>query len=360
MWGRRILSLVIGCSLGLMLCEILARIVFPAPPYPFREPSLVYVRDPQVSYFHQPNQVGWIDDGQATINSLGLRGAEPARPKPASIFRILVMGDSLTFGWGVNDDETFCQQLQSSLIDGLPARRVEVVNAGVSGYATNQEAALLERLAPELQPDLILLGFYWNDLLMSGTNTSNGAAEDVSTLESFAATRGDGTLRMVPTEPWWKRELRHSRAAFVAGRGLTRLFGAGEWGASYTGLEAKLLEGRQTPEIDRRWLRVEQELGKMSEVAKQQKCQFGVIVLPSRQQVGGDYPAAQIQSKISEIAQRIDYFVIDPLPKLREHRSQVDKLYIAYDRHHPTAQGHQIIAEEIAEVLKTRDLLPAN
>ena len=262
---RRLSLLCIAIAVSLMLCELLARLVFPAPPYPYREPQILFVRDPQLGFFHQPSQVGWLDDGKATINSLGLRGREVDMPKPAAVYRIFVVGDSVTFGWGVNDDETFCQRLQHTLNDQRSVGRVEVINGGVSGYATDQEAALLARLAPRLQPDLVLVGFYWNDLLISDEpppETSNHSTDGSTEIAAAPAHPGD-VFTMSGSPSCWERWLRYSRAAYVAGRAIKRVRGSSESSWSMTSMEDDMLAGRQTEDIQKRWRLVAAELAKM-------------------------------------------------------------------------------------------------
>jgi hypothetical protein len=75
--------------------------------------------------------------------------------------RVLVLGDSFTFGWGVLDDEPYPQRTEQLLrARGLD---VEVINAGIPGYNTEQEAALLDELMPRFQPDQVVLGYVVND-----------------------------------------------------------------------------------------------------------------------------------------------------------------------------------------------------
>jgi lysophospholipase L1-like esterase len=355
---RRALLLTFSCAFALLTCELIARVLFLAPPYPYREPSLAYVRNPRLSYFHKVNQVGWIDDGKATINSLGLRGAEPAIPKPAGVFRILAIGDSLTFGWGVNDAETFCALVEAGLNRDQRTQHVEVVNGGVSGYTTRQERTLLSIFGPQLQPDLVLVGFYWNDLLMSthaGRDRRESSDVRFKTAVSEPLTRRE--LHMTGSGSWWDRILRCSRAAYVGGRGVKRLAGLGEWDRPYTSLEDELLAGRTTEEIERRWATFESELQKIKKLAHEVGFRTGIVVLPSRQQVGSEYPHAQIQSKVREIADRLEMFVVDPLPNLSARRDEVESLFIPYDRHHPSALGHRLIADAILAELVSVDRL---
>jgi hypothetical protein len=205
---------------------------------------------------------------------------------------------------------------------------------------------------------LVLIGFYWNDLLMSDSSANPGVRRtDGTTQISTQPMLTRDELNMTGSGAWWDRLLRRSRAAFVAGRAVKRLLGAGEWNAPYTSLEVDLLEGDETEEIKKRWLRFESELSKVGTLADQFGFKVGIVVLPSRQQVAGDFPAARIQSKVREIAKRNHLFVIDPLPAFQKRREDIDTLYIAYDRHHPSATGHLIIADCIAEDLRTNDRL---
>jgi hypothetical protein len=105
------------------------------------------------------------------INTLGFRGQERAASLTAGVRRVIVTGDSITFGIGVNDGEAFPEQLQRQLVEqGMPnasdapdARDIEVWNAGVPGYAMADHLGLLRRRLLPLHPDLILLQLSRND-----------------------------------------------------------------------------------------------------------------------------------------------------------------------------------------------------
>ncbi len=94
-----------------------------------------------------------------TINSLGLRGPEVTIPKPRTKRRMLCFGDSITFGYGVGDDETYASRLDRA----LTARGVEVVNCGVTGFTSFQVRRLLSRVSPQLEPDVAVFCVGWND-----------------------------------------------------------------------------------------------------------------------------------------------------------------------------------------------------
>ena len=89
-----------------------------------------------------------------TINSLGFRGPELDDAKST----FAVIGDSIAFGYGVDDTETLPQRLRDAFVD------YNVVNAGTPGYNLLQEALVYEHRVAALRPEALILVFYWNDL----------------------------------------------------------------------------------------------------------------------------------------------------------------------------------------------------
>ncbi|MBL8755738.1 MAG: SGNH/GDSL hydrolase family protein [Planctomycetes bacterium] len=97
-------------------------------------------------------------------NRFGLRGPEVAEPKPADTFRVLLLGDSVAFGWGVDEEVTFARRLETEWNAAAKRPRLEVVDTGHPLYDTVQQAATLREFLPRLQPDLVLLVYVTNDL----------------------------------------------------------------------------------------------------------------------------------------------------------------------------------------------------
>ncbi len=99
------------------------------------------------------------------INSLGLRDQEIRLPKPAGVFRIIAVGDSVTFGYGVRLEQTYVKVLETKLNQHAPdGTRYEVIDAGVPGTDLNDYLHLLRDFSPRLEPDLILIGIYMDDI----------------------------------------------------------------------------------------------------------------------------------------------------------------------------------------------------
>ena len=113
---------------------------------------------------HKPGAFAAFHDFEVRINRLGFRGPEIADKKPEGVTRILALGDSVTFGWGVNDTDTYVRRLEGALNRREDARRYEVINAGHLMFDTTQELALLRERGLPLDPDIVLLTFVVNDL----------------------------------------------------------------------------------------------------------------------------------------------------------------------------------------------------
>lgn len=112
-----------------------------------------------------PNYSGWFAGVPVHINSLELRDdREYDLQKKPNTFRILVLGDSVTFGHGALYEGTYPYLLEQQLRRWRPQIDWQVWNAAVPGYNTTQELAQLEEVGPRFKPDLVIVGFFTNDI----------------------------------------------------------------------------------------------------------------------------------------------------------------------------------------------------
>ncbi|NQU43895.1 SGNH/GDSL hydrolase family protein, partial [bacterium] len=96
-----------------------------------------------------------------------MRRTEPFPPRRPGVFRIMLVGDSLTYGLGVSEEETYGRVLEDEL---NRTHRAEVLNLGVCGYQSEDILGKLIRpYTPKLRPDLVVYGVCLNDFLESGT-----------------------------------------------------------------------------------------------------------------------------------------------------------------------------------------------
>ena len=113
-----------------------------------------------------------IYQGLYSVNTLGLRGPELPPAESDTAHRMLVVGDSFTFGQGVKDHQTFPVYLEEAANQASPFPRFRVINAGRSGTNTREQVEFLERRGLAVEPDSILVQFYLNDLELNGRSDS--------------------------------------------------------------------------------------------------------------------------------------------------------------------------------------------
>lgn len=99
---------------------------------------------------------------RVTNNSLGFREREFQMPKPPGVFRIMVLGDSLTWGAGLAPDQRYTNLLEKRLNES-GAGKFEVLNFGRPAGSTIEEREVLRKFGAQVQPDLIVVGFCIND-----------------------------------------------------------------------------------------------------------------------------------------------------------------------------------------------------
>jgi lysophospholipase L1-like esterase len=120
------------------------------------------IADPVLVYKHAPNLRRIYQGVEVTTNQVGLRDRELDK-KQAGELRILLLGDSVTFGWGVPIEATFGRRLET-ILASKRAQPVRTVNSAVGGYNTVQQHAMLKSLVDTVDPDMVVLVYVRNDI----------------------------------------------------------------------------------------------------------------------------------------------------------------------------------------------------
>ena len=394
---RLVPNLLLACASVLAVALALEgalRLFWPQD-FPFF--ASLFVEDPVVGMRHVPGSRSTMGSEAGPvpvrINSRGYRGREYAW-HAASGLRILGLGDSFAFGFGVQEDDTYLARLERALAD----RRVEVINAGLAGMGPDNEARLLEADGPALRPDLVLVGFFVGndpmDALTGGTRTEmrDGAPTmpegflerwyrplrpGVLLPQPLARSSGGGLGLPIPFKDSLRR---HSHVyRFVTGR-IGRLLAASQ--AKHAGpppptefnpfqQEAFCLR-RYPPEFDLAWTRATAALGQMKAWCESHRARLVLVVIPTEAQVDPqrwaavrqrfrlndeDFDLEKPQRILAAFASEHGIPFIDLLPALRAARAASGPLYFRTDIHW-TARGHAVAADEILRQLTALELLP--
>jgi len=333
-WSR--LFLLGGATLlSLMLGEGLLAFFLP-PPIAWRTPQERYDNHPTRMYVLRPSQQAFTHDKPLRINALGFRGEEVESPKHSDRFRIFVMGDSITFGNGVRDAETYSARIEGMLHEA-GFRRAEVINAGIPGYDTWQEALLLEEVVLSLNPDLVVLGFYENDVTPRPPVIRPIIGErGESPRTGLAARLGDQ----------WIFLLKRSHLLVLAWEAYKRV--QVRWLPTPAArIRMALLNGDLYPPAEAGWDEVSATLRHMAALLRRKGVPFLIVVFPMPEQVW-DPKAGTIafQGRLQEITREAGVPTLDLLPAFRKAAADGRPLYIFWDWH-PAPEGHQLAARTI-------------
>lgn len=157
------LLLIVSLGFSFGIVELYVRYFHPQEVAPIR-----FVFDSQLGDVSTPNQRGrkikpGAFDHTYSHNSLGWRASKEYSFEKQAEHRILFLGDSFTYGFGVNDDQTFAFLTEKHLLDEHIS--VEVINAGCSGKGTDFAVKLFQVWGDKFNPDLTVVCFTANDFI---------------------------------------------------------------------------------------------------------------------------------------------------------------------------------------------------
>ena len=122
-------------------------------------------------------------------------------------------------------------------------------------------------------------------------------------------------------------------------------------------MELDLLESRNSGDLEAAWQNVTTQLEDLKAAATEFHFSAGIVVLPPREQVLGLYSDSGYQQRLRRLATGLGLFVIDPLPLLKASSRTQGSLFIPYDRNHPSAAGHRLIAQTIVDFFNQHEEL---
>lgn len=154
----RVAVLLCACIFIFAVLELGVRIFIPQGTGPVQ-----FAYDPELGAIPVPNQKGkrTRPDYTYSNNSWGLRGSREYSEAKEADLRILMLGDSFTYGLGVDDDQTFSSLLEKKFSAGKGT--VEVINAGNPGKGTGYALKFFTTRGYKLRPDLVILCFTYTD-----------------------------------------------------------------------------------------------------------------------------------------------------------------------------------------------------
>ena len=347
---------------GLVLAELLLRYALPQSlgVWSQTRDGLILLRPSFNGYSHQFRT-------HVRTNALGFRDIEHDLEKAAGTYRILLFGDSFMEALQVEFEESFPHLLQEGLNKLLPCR-VEVINAGVSGWGTDDQVTYLSRRGRHLHPNLVLIAFTLHN------DVSDNLQQRYHVLEGK-------TLRSKPiTEASWHQHVSlqirsymvsHSHLYTLAYRAW-KSRGVAQAGSQLTDHLLELMKSESGALAENGWWITKQLLAEADRLSKRGGAQVAVFPIPLIYQVDGrayaellatrQLSAKQIdpgkpQTMLFGILEEHDIPRVDLLPEFLRHANttQGQSLYIPGDGHW-NRNGHRVAAaaasRQVADIIR--------
>jgi len=282
----------------------------------------VIALDPELGWRHRSNiRRNYYVEGivaEVETNELGMRG--PLYVGPSQHRRVLILGDSFADGLEVSNNQLF-----SIIWNRKVKGSLEIVNAGLGGYGTLQETLLFRRLEPVIQPDIVVLMTFANDLTDNVMPVYNGIGprpyiDQEGRFRPLSWESFDPLLLPIPGAAWLHR---NSLAAYLIRNRMWSKFYANQTRPYIQGLK------RAVPESVK-W-RIFETL--VTSLAKNRE--FFLVALPTR----GDVTSNRwdFTLRLRDLADRLDIEFVNLQVALRpEHFYEKDI--------HWNPRGHRAVA----------------
>ncbi len=348
---RAALFLVLGSLVfGFILVEIAARLVMPAP-LKWQYPQVLFVKDDHLYFRLRPGQSTFTADKPVSVNDDGLRDPRPSIAPRSDEPRILFLGDSVTFGYGVDQADAF--PARTGQILESRGFKVDVVNAAVPSYNTEQEVEYFLRHGHELNPDIVVVGFHWNDINSKQGTTVNSNGRLIT---NAAAAANSGSDSVWETEVGYgmRNLLKSSRALYAAKIAIAALRSSPSGNQR---LRDDVLSGADSERISAGWRQVDQSFGRLAEAASRDGFSAIVVIFPIPTAMSSAFPDAKYQDVVRSIATTHGLQVLDLEERFRAAYDGHESLYIPYDADHPNEVGHAVAADSLAGFLQQEGLL---
>lgn len=354
---------LLATALGVGAMEGIVRWKFP-------QPTGLTHQDKYGLAMHWPGITRYVPryGHDVSFNSMGMRDREHAPEKRPGDFRILVMGDSFMEAYQVPFEASLPALLEKSLSAGTEGG-IEVINAGVSGWGTDDELRYYSEYARAMKPDLVVVAMtLHNDIsdnLRQVWHTErNGmlVEKDVSPIPWFRYKRLTAqaflSTRFQLYQLW--RVVRHGREIKVATRQLRTHV-------------ATLFDEPLAPETARGVLLTQLLLARLDSVVQGDGGRLAVVLLPLQYQVSDEGFAAfsanfpdsmkprldRPQSLVLDVTERLGIPSVDLLPNFRRWMTEHGgALYLEGDGHW-NVPGHRLATDVVASALMDRGLVPS-
>jgi lysophospholipase L1-like esterase len=349
-----VLSVLVGAS----LCEVVLRKAWPQ--VRFLRGSLAAFHE-ELGYTLVPGARGSVTffefgSYRFEINDHGFRDDRLRE----DAFKILALGDSFTFGDGVEQRYAYPHQLESILASQTNLAPVDVINAGIPSYDTRSELKYFEILSKSIRPGIVLVNILANDILSNLQRVDSEHYKSLSENKAPIVVERHGDSGVVPLPGALKKFLQNESHLYIlTARGFhSVLLGLRLRNPVCYGLEVL----PETDDVKSAWAQTKQLLAEFQSLAGSIGAELVLVHIPQNtefltndtsEERKCDWQAAS--RHLDAIARSLSLPMVSTFDALR--RQGGEDLYYPVDGH-LTSRGYRVVADVVASYLTKNNLIP--
>lgn len=272
-----------------------------------------------VSHGHMPDKESILYGVNIKTNSIGFRDYEYDLEKPADIKRIIVLGDSITLGWGVDLSQSYPKILEKMLNEesSVKNKKYEILNSAVGNYNTEMEVNIIKEYL-YLDPDAVIVGFFPND------------AEKTMMIKPGIIYQLKKRLYFYPF--FWDRVMR-----------LRYLFANKEnkYDSKIHNFYLDEYKGKE---------RIDLAFSELKSLSQSQNFSVYILIIPVFYNEFDDYNLLYVHQFVKGLCIKYNFECIDTFNNFKNYA--LKDIIISYEDAHPNVVGHKIIAESIYGLIK--------
>jgi len=310
-------SLIVTLIIG----EICARVTYPfyknyqSEFWRYGRDLKIRSADEDIGHEHIPSKSGVYYGANILINHEGFRvnaAYSASERENGNKKKILVIGDSLALGWGINFKKTYCYKLEHFFKQkGL---NLQVLDAGVGNYGIRNKYGLLKKLLSEIKPDLVIFEFHIND------------------------------IEIINYPSWFHLFLMNNSYLYSQLRRQFLNFSKGQNYLEYFNMKYR----------SESFVEFKNYLDKILELhAKYKKIPIVFFNIPELHQLD-PYPFDSINKKIKNLLPS-DVYYLDALPSLKTYSPNL--LWLDSEDIHPNEKGHDLLFSVLVDFINKNNLI---
>jgi lysophospholipase L1-like esterase len=267
--------------------------------------------NPEQGHEHIPNRFAHLMGVDVKINSHGHRDRETSFEKSINYTRILMLGDSLTFGWGVPYEETVSKYLEKLLNKSNDNKKYELINMGIGNTNTDMQVSYYQSTGQNFSPDLVILNYFINDAEPTPRRESNFLSERFYSYIFFSG-RWDMLKR--------------------------KFMGSPPWDLYYKDLYNDKMG----------WIRAKAAIRRLVKLCKSRGISLVLVNYPEMHNLK-TYPFKTVNKKIKSLALEFNVHYLDLLPAVEGINES--ELWVSLTDQHPNGKANILYAKAIHNFL---------